>query len=170
MEKEPEQKYIVSGAEKKFAFNVHNFKIKPFAKRKMERNKQGIYKISVEKTVFTGDVIHKKQNKYSVKINGNTYHFLIDREEVFLRKAAMASVNGLERGYSLKSPMPGKVRDVFVSKGKIVKKGEALLILEAMKMQNQVLASEDAKVVAVHVKPDDTVLGGQVLIDLERMV
>jgi len=170
MEKEPEQRYIVSGAEKKFAFNVHNFKVKPLAKRKIERNKLGVYKVSVEKTVFKGDVIHKKQNKYSVKINGNTYHFLIDREEVFLRKAAMASVNGLERGYSLKSPMPGKVRDVFVSKGKIVKKGEALLILEAMKMQNQVLASEDAKVVAVHVKPDDTVLGGQVLIDLERMV
>ncbi|MGV8137669.1 MAG: biotin/lipoyl-containing protein [Mangrovibacterium sp.] len=170
MEKESERNYIVSGAEKKFAFNVHNYKIKPLARRKIERNKQGIYKVTVEKTVFTGGVVHKRQNKYSVKVNGNTYHFLIDREEVFLRKAAMASVNGLDRGYSLKSPMPGKVRDVFVSKGANVKKGEALLILEAMKMQNQVLASEDARIVAVHVKSDDTVLGGQVLIDLERMI
>lgn len=170
MEKEPGQKYIISGSEKKYTFIVRNFKIHPAAKRKVERNKNGIFKVNVGKGVFTGEVIHKKQNKYSVRVNGNTYHFLIDREEAFLRKAAMASANGMERGYSIKSPMPGKVRDVYVTKGVTVKKGEALLILEAMKMQNQVLASEDAKVIAVHIKTDDTVLSGQTLIDLERIL
>lgn len=170
MEKEPGQKYIVSGNEKKYAFTANNFKIKPAAKRKMERNKNGFFKVAVGKSVFTGEVIHKKQNKYSVRLNGNIYHFLIDREEAFLRKAALAAINGMERGYSIKSPMPGKIREVYVGRGATVKKGEALLILEAMKMQNQVLASEDAKVVAVHVKPDDTVLSGQMLIDLERIL
>lgn len=169
MAKESEQKYILSGTEKKYAFTTADFKIKPGPKRKIEKNKKGFYKVAIDKNIFTGEIMHKRQNKYTVKINGNIYHFMIDREEAFLRKAALAAVNGLERGYSLKSPMPGKVRDVFVSKGATVKKGEALLILEAMKMQNQVLASEDAKIAAVHVKPDDTVLGGQVLIDLERI-
>jgi biotin carboxyl carrier protein len=169
MEKRPDQKYIVSGSEKKYAFVTENFRIKPGDKRKVEQNKKGVFKVSVEKKVFTGEVIHKRQNKFSVRINGNIYHFLIDREEAFLRKAALAAANGMERGYAIKSPMPGKIRDVFVSRGATVKKGEALLILEAMKMQNQVLASEDARVVAVHVKPDDTVLSGQNLIDMERL-
>jgi len=168
MQKETWQNYIISGSEKKFRFNSQDFKLKPGKKRKISRNKEGGYRVDIDKNLFEGEVLHRKQNKYTVKVNGNTYQFLIDREESFKRKAALAASRGEDRVYTLKSPMPGKIREIFVSKGSEVKKGEPLLILEAMKMQNQVLASEDAKVVGIHIKKDDTVLRDQILVELER--
>ena len=63
--------------------------------------------------------------------------------------------------------MPGKICEIFVSKGSEVKQGEPILILEAMKMQNQILASGNARVVKVHIKKNDNVLSNQLLVDME---
>jgi len=167
MTKETNPKYILSNNGKQYLFNTQDFTIKPGRNRKISRDNRDGYQVRIGKNQFEGRIIHKKQNKYMVKVNGNTYHFLIDREESFHRKAALTATRGEERVYTLKSPMPGKICEVFVSKGALVKKGEPLLILEAMKMQNQLLASEEAKILEVCVKKDDTVLGDQVLIDLE---
>jgi biotin carboxyl carrier protein len=167
MNRETDQKYILSANGKQYLFNTRDFRIKSGRNRKISRDKRDDYQVRIGEERFEGQVIHKKQNKYTVRINGNTYHFTIDREESFFRKATLAAMRGEDRTFVLKSPMPGKICEVFVSKGSLVKKGEPLLILEAMKMQNQLLAAGDAKVVSVHVKKNDTVLGDQVLIDME---
>ena len=169
MTKEETQKYIVSGNEKQYLFMTRDFSIRPGKNRRI-REQKGVFQVSIGESRFEGAVIHKKQNKYTVKVNGNTYHFLIDREESFLRKAALSAIRGKDLRYELKSPMPGKIIEVFVTKGAQVKKGEPLLILEAMKMQNQVLSSENAKVTEVHIKKNDTVLRDQVLIEMELTV
>ncbi len=51
--------------------------------------------------------------------------------------------------------IPGTVIDVLVKKGQNVKKGETILILEAMKMQNLITMPFDGKIKSIHVKPDD---------------
>lgn len=64
------------------------------------------------------------------------------------------------------SPMPGKVFKVLVKNGDKVKKGDALMILEAMKMEHTIKANLDGTVQKVHFKEGDMVTGGVTLVDL----
>lgn len=66
----------------------------------------------------------------------------------------------------LKSPMPGRVVKVLVAEGDQVKQGQGLIIVEAMKMENELKAKSDGTVASVHVKATDTVEGGAKLITL----
>jgi biotin carboxyl carrier protein len=63
--------------------------------------------------------------------------------------------------------IPGVIRALHVAPGDRVRKGQGLLVLEAMKMQNDVAAAEEATVKAVLVAPGDTVAKGQLLIEFE---
>ena len=69
---------------------------------------------------------------------------------------------------SLTSGMPGKIVEVFVKDGEEVTKDQPLLIMEAMKMENEMRASQDGKVKTVNVKPGDNVESGQTLISFEQ--
>ncbi|MDA3818651.1 MAG: acetyl-CoA carboxylase biotin carboxyl carrier protein subunit [Prolixibacteraceae bacterium] len=67
----------------------------------------------------------------------------------------------------IKSVIPGTILDVFVRPGQEVKKGEMLLILEAMKMQNQITMPFDGKIKKVNVKPDEVVKKKYVMIEIQ---
>ena len=67
---------------------------------------------------------------------------------------------------TVKAPMPGKILSVAVSAGQEVKKGETLLILEAMKMQNEIAAPHDAVVAEVRVAANQTVSTGDDMVVL----
>jgi pyruvate carboxylase len=62
--------------------------------------------------------------------------------------------------------MPGMVVRVAVQPGQLVKKGEALLALEAMKMETAITAPQDARVAAVHVRPGTSVQAQELLMEL----
>ena len=159
-------KYIVSGT-KKFRYSVSNYKIRKKKNRKISSIKDGKYSVNIENKTFTGSVVKKKQNKYQVEINGNFYHFALEQEETAKRVKTIKKNAVKNKIYAITAPMPGKIKDIFVSQNTSVKKGEPLLILEAMKMQNQVLASEDAIVREINIKEEQTVLSDQKLIILE---
>jgi propionyl-CoA carboxylase alpha chain len=168
MTKEKKQKYRVSGT-REFAFVTQPFSVRQTQRQHIEKIGADKYEVTLNDQLFTGEVVKKRQNNYSVIVNGNTYHFQIDREESVRRKKARGGTVDNDKTYKLKAPMPGKICEVFVSKGIEVKQGEPILILEAMKMQNQILSSENARVVAIHVKKNDNVLGDQLLIEMERI-
>jgi biotin carboxyl carrier protein len=63
--------------------------------------------------------------------------------------------------------IPGTVLDIFIEKGQMVKKGEILMILDAMKMQNKLKCIMDGKVKSIVVKKGDKVSKGTVLLELE---
>lgn len=67
---------------------------------------------------------------------------------------------------TVKAPMPGKILSIAVSAGQKVKKGETLLILEAMKMQNEIAAPHDATVAEVRVSANQTVSTGEDMVVL----
>lgn len=67
----------------------------------------------------------------------------------------------------IKAPMPGKVLDVMVVAGDKIEKGQPLLILEAMKMENVLKAESDATIKGVHIAKSESVESGQLLIELE---
>ena len=64
--------------------------------------------------------------------------------------------------------IPGTIADIFVEKGQQVVKGDVLMILDAMKMQNRLICPFDARISSVAVKSGDKVARGMLLIELER--
>jgi biotin carboxyl carrier protein len=64
------------------------------------------------------------------------------------------------------APMPGNILDVKVSNGASVKAGDVLVILEAMKMENEIVAPQDGTVASINVNKGDTVEAGQTLVTL----
>ncbi len=67
----------------------------------------------------------------------------------------------------LKSGMPGKVIEIFVKAGDVVKAGKSLLIMEAMKMENEMRASSDVTIKEICVKQGDSIESGAILIKFE---
>ena len=67
---------------------------------------------------------------------------------------------------SVKAPMPGNILDVKVKAGDSVKAGDVLAILEAMKMENEIVAPQDGTVASVNVNKGDTVNSGDVLVSM----
>ena len=70
-------------------------------------------------------------------------------------------------GEKVTAPMPGTILSVNVQNGASVKKGDVLMILEAMKMENEIMAPHDATVAAVHVNKGDSVESGTPLVSLQ---
>lgn len=71
------------------------------------------------------------------------------------------------KGHAIKTPLPGVIIDVKVNVGDTVAKGETVVVLEAMKMENNINSDKDGKVVSIAVSKGDTVADGAVLIVLE---
>lgn len=65
------------------------------------------------------------------------------------------------------APMPGKILDINVTAGQAVKKGQTLLILEAMKMENEIMSPTDSVVAGIHVNKGDMVNVGDPLVSLQ---
>lgn len=70
-------------------------------------------------------------------------------------------------GNAIKTPLPGVIIDVKVNVGDTVKKGDTVVVLEAMKMENNINADRDGKVVSIAVSKGDTVADGAALVILE---
>ncbi|HKL98579.1 MAG TPA: biotin/lipoyl-containing protein [Mobilitalea sp.] len=69
-------------------------------------------------------------------------------------------------GVKISSPMPGKIISAKVSVGQSVKKGEVVLILEAMKMENEIVAPQDGTVASINVNAGQTIEAGDLLATL----
>ena len=86
----------------------------------------------------------------------------------------LTKTSGAKRGVrhdhagGLIAPMPGQVRSVAVGVGDIVKKGQTLLTMEAMKMEIRIQALKDGRVTALHVQQGQTVEREQILIEVEE--
>jgi len=102
---------------------------------------------------------------FTLKINGVVHTVkLKDKFDLLLDK--MGINNGsASKANSVKAPMPGLIMDLRVKEGDAVMPGDALLILEAMKMENLIKASSQSIVKSVKVKKGDSVEKNQVLIE-----
>ena len=95
--------------------------------------------------------------KYNVNVNGKTYQIEIEEVQNFDPKQAPAG------GETISCPMPGTILDVRCSEGASVKKGDILFILEAMKMENEIMSPCDGTVHGVSVSKGASVDTGAVL-------
>ena len=99
-----------------------------------------------------------------IRVNNNLYSVSAkDQFDLLLDKMGLSNLNSAKIG-ELKAPMPGLVLRTFVKDGDAVSKGDNLLILEAMKMENIIKAPADAVVKTVKIKPGDKVEKAQILL------
>lgn len=108
--------------------------------------------------------------KYHVNVNGNDYEIaieLIDESEAKaatpVKVATPASPSVPAGGEKITSPMPGNILSVNVTAGDAVKKGQILMILEAMKMENEIMSPVDGTIVSIHTAKGATVESGALL-------
>jgi biotin carboxyl carrier protein len=86
-----------------------------------------------------------------------------------LKDRARDPDHGVAAASEVRAQIPGRVVEVLVAKGDIVAAGATLLVLEAMKMQNEIRAGARARVAALHCAPGQTVERGEILVRLEPL-
>lgn len=140
------------------------------------------YKITINGNLYEVEINSLTDTQADVCVNGKPYGVGIEKE-------GMRNVSGkapapkqtvmqaeqprpVEETISagelaIKSPLPGTILSIAVTNGQSVKRGEKLLVLEAMKMENDILAEKDGTVAKVLVDRGATVQEGQTLIVLE---
>ncbi len=112
------------------------------------------------------DVIGE-DTKYTVYTRGTHRSIDIFNEENLLHES-LKGKGGFGGGGSLTSGMPGKIVKVMVEDGQEVKQNQPLLIMEAMKMENEIRAAQDGTIEKVHVQSGDNVEAGAQLISFKK--
>jgi len=135
------------------------------------------------------DIIALPQGGYSVKAGNKSYHLHIESidyksktvtfnkdnklipveiEEpidLLLKKMGINTANSKKLD-NIKAPMPGLILNIMVKEGDVIKKGQPILVLEAMKMENVFKAPGDATIKAIKVNVGDAVEKGAVMLEL----
>lgn len=115
---------------------------------------------------------------YVITVNGTSYDVTVEEVGGTAAPVAAAPVAPVKAApapaaapasagsISVTSPMPGKILNVKLQAGAAVKKGDVILILEAMKMENEIVAPEDGTIASINVATGDAVEAGAVLATL----
>ncbi|MBS1612715.1 MAG: biotin/lipoyl-binding protein [Bacteroidetes bacterium] len=113
-------------------------------------------------------VSHNPEDKtMTINVNGNDYEIAVkDKYDILLQQMGISAKSSTTVN-NIKAPMPGLIVNILAPEGTEVKKGDGLLILEAMKMENAIKSPRDGKIKKVHVQLRQAVEKNQVLLDFE---
>ena len=137
------------------------------------------YKYKINGNVYKVAIGDIEDNIAHVEVNGTPYKVEMEKAPKVVVKPAATSAPAApatpvvkpaaaSTGKSgVKSPLPGVILDIKVNVGDTVKKGQVIIILEAMKMENNINADKDGKITAINVNKGDSVLEGTDLVIIE---
>lgn len=129
--------------------------------------RQGHFHILWQGQTFRATVLEADytQKTFKFDINGRVYTMQVkDAFDQLAEKMGLGNSNA-KKANQIKAPMPGLVLSIAVAEGQSVKKGDALLILEAMKMENVIKAAHDAVVKKINVQKGVAVEKNQILVE-----
>ena len=131
--------------------------------------KNGLFHIIYNDQSFVADVVSTDYQKKSfvININNSNYEVVLkDQFDELLEKLGMDNLNsGVDN--EVKSPMPGRIINVSVEVGSKVSKGDNLLVLEAMKMENIIKSTREGVIKSIEVDKDQTVEKNQLMFVFE---
>ena len=134
------------------------------------------YKFTINGADYSVEINNVEDRTMEVDVNGKSYIVLLDKEvkqtktPTLLRSVAVpttdqgASVKAGTKTGTIKSPLPGTILDIFVKQGDKVSIGQRILMLEAMKMENNIESDKAGTVTEIKVAKGDAVMEGDVLI------
>jgi biotin carboxyl carrier protein len=125
---------------------------------------ESIYSIIIDNKSYAVD-LQEKGDTYEILINGDYYYVeILDEIKKMLKEKKLAEVEGKQ---ILEAPMPGNITKILVDEGSHVEKDQPLLILVAMKMENEITSPKKGVVSKIFVKPNEAVSAGTKLIVIE---
>lgn len=125
----------------------------------------GIFSLIIDNQSYEA-IVEERDGTYHVLITGNLYEVNVTDERT-QRLANASGALGVSSGeLSIRSPMPGLIVAVSVEKGQEVKEGQTLVILESMKMQNELKTPRGGIVSHIHVKAGDNVEHNKLLVTI----
>lgn len=138
------------------------------------------FKFKIDGKAYSVTIDEVSKDVANVEVNGKKITVNIEKKEkpafVAAPRPAAASAApvasapaGKAIAGSISSPLPGSIIKIMVSVGQAVKRGDTLLTMESMKMENNIKADKDGIVKAIHVQPAQSVMQGDLLIDMESV-
>ncbi len=140
------------------------------------------YKLNIHGNEYEVAIHSVEENTIILDVNGMQYSVQVDKQlkpvsktPVLVRSVAVPTTDSHPstskttpsvKGGVVKSPLPGVVLKVLVREGDTVKMGQKLMILEAMKMENNIDADKEGKIKLIKAKEGDAVMEGDVLIEI----
>lgn len=156
---------------KKYSFKLPLSETITIGKRKYdiqfkEDEKHGTY-ILWKNRRYPVEILQNRQNKYEILFNDISYSFTIETPFSIQRKKYLDKGRVKSDKENITAPMPGKIVEVLVKEGTEVTRGEPVLILEAMKMQNELVSPVDGKIIRVNARPATNVNKDEVLVEIK---
>jgi glutaconyl-CoA/methylmalonyl-CoA decarboxylase subunit gamma len=135
------------------------------------------FKFLIHGNPYEVSIENFENNVATLTVNGVTYDVEVVREKkptVKIERAKVVPGAGAQPERmkpapaigEIRSPLPGVIKQIVVREGQPVRQGESLVILEAMKMDNEIYANRDGRVVRVMVGVGESVLEGQPLVTI----
>lgn len=137
------------------------------------------FKFKIRGNSFETVVKDIEEDIMTIEVNGTSYSVEIEKQKAVTKtprlvraKVQNAPGEGLiskttSVGSTVKAPLPGTIFKIMVKVGDAVKAGDVVLIMEAMKMENNIMAEKAGVVSAINVKEGETVLQDKVLVELK---
>jgi len=136
------------------------------------------YKFTIDGNTFEVDILQIEGNIAKIEVNGTVFNVEIHRQvqpaktPVLVRQEVKEPRKTIEKKVGaakicVKAPLPGIVLKLLVKPGDIVKKGQKLFIMEAMKMENEIKAESDGVITAIKVAEGQSVLQEEVIIEMD---
>jgi biotin carboxyl carrier protein len=140
------------------------------------------FKFTINGNEYDAEIIGIEENIAEVSINGVSYSVEIEKKMQNIKTPKLvrtlsvpstdshpsvsktSSPSAPKGTGSIKSPLPGVILDIFVREGDMVKIGQKLLMLEAMKMENNINADKEGRVASIKISKGDSVMEGDILI------
>ena len=131
------------------------------------------FKFTINGNVYEVGIEAAENGKSNVNVNGKSYVVEVEadvmqatavRRPVATPGAATKTTSGI-----MKSPLPGKVLKVLVAEGQVVKRGDVLMVIESMKMENNIAAQADGVVRSIKVAAEQSILQGDALLEIESV-
>lgn len=163
--------YALSSENRRFCFSLplkHSIRIgkRDYEVKLKADEKYGTY-ILWKNRKYPVEIIRSRQNKYEILFNDISYTFTVETPFSLQRMKVLSSTRGKVEKELIKAPMPGKIIDVLVREGSHVLRGESVLILEAMKMQNEILSPVNGTVIKISAKANSNVMKDDVLVEIK---
>lgn len=114
-------------------------------------------------------VVYKNKNNSVVSVNGHDYTVKI-KNPFDLIKNKEKRIHDNKGSFQMLAPIPGKIIDIKVSPGERVKKGQAIVVIEAMKMENELKSPSDGSVTKIYVKVNNNVEKDAVLLNINTEI
>ena len=138
------------------------------------------YKMTINGESYNARIVEYGEDRIVVKVNDVDWVVELEQEESTqaprLVRAPQKEANIISVpqkatfavGGAIAAPLPGVIKSILVKEGDEVHEGDALLVLEAMKMDSEIDATQSGTVKKVHVGEGDTVQEGEILVEIEE--